>query len=107
MAVLNLSCNTESITQDCGDGGYTTHIYNDKEELVKDHALFEDNSDKDIHEILDMIDDDSYENGYLCGADTIDFQIKFDPSITEEQAQAIRKAITEIKITPFSVHGGQ
>jgi hypothetical protein len=107
MAVLNLSCNTESITQDCGDGGYTTHIYNDKEELVRDHALFEDNSDKDIHEILDMIDEDSYENGYLCGSDTIDFQIKFDPSISEEQAQAIRKAITEIKIKPFSVHGGQ
>ena len=57
--------------------------------------------------MLEKIEDNSYENGYLAGSDTINFLITFDETISDEVVQSLRKAIKDIKIKPFYVHGGQ
>lgn len=73
--------------QDNGDGGYTMYVYNDGEQMVKDHPKFQEfdtkkkkfyqrtPSQKEIDEILDG--EDEYENGYI-GTDKIKITIKGD-----------------------------
>ena len=73
-------------TQDNGDGGYTTYIYNNEDELIKDHPLsksyqiidgkyketYAELSQSEIDDILN--EDNPYENGYI-GSDTIEIEI--------------------------------
>jgi hypothetical protein len=73
-------------TQDNGDGGYTTYVYNNNDELIKDHpkstkSVFIGNSRQyvDVHltqkEIDDILnEDDPYKNGYI-GKSTISIEI--------------------------------
>lgn len=69
-------------TQDNGDGGYTTRVYNNNDELIKDHPKSRkwyngkyvdvQLSEKEIADILN--EDDGYENGYI-GKSTITIEI--------------------------------
>lgn len=76
--------------QDSGDGGYTMYVYNDEDELIKDHPSREkydtqagvwatrDLSEKERHDIL--TEDDPYKNGYI-GKDTITVERAEDGSM--------------------------
>jgi hypothetical protein len=69
-----ISLNVVTRLQDNGDGGYTFHVYNNKEELIADHPLNceGDLTDEKRAEILNG--DYEYENGYI-GEDTIEIVI--------------------------------
>lgn len=88
--------NVVTRTQDNGDGGYTTYVYNNEEELLKDHPVMEDlepGSDEweaKAKEILD--EDDPYENGYM-GSKSFKVEINDDGT-----ARIVGK---------MSFHGGQ
>lgn len=88
--------------QDNGDGGYTMWVYNDEDELIADHPMFEefDSEKKKFYHreptqrernlILD--EEDPYENGYI-GSDTIKVKVKKDGTVK--------------LAAPLSFHGGQ
>jgi hypothetical protein len=52
-------------TQDNGDGGYTVYLYNNEDELIKNHPANEegDITDERREEILS--ENDPYEDGYI------------------------------------------
>ena len=60
--------------QDNQDGGYTMYVYNDKEELLKNHPMAKDGelSDEQREEILN--EEDPYENGYI-ESDVIEIEV--------------------------------
>ena len=77
--------------QDNGDGGYTTYVYNNYDELIADHPIAE--TEEITPEIRENIlnEDDPYENGYI-GEGTIKLTICGDEVILAE---------------PLVFHGGQ
>lgn len=60
-------------TQDNGDGGYTVYLYNNEDELIKDHPASEDGeiTEERRKEILN--ENDPYEDGYISH-DTIELK---------------------------------
>jgi hypothetical protein len=52
--------------QDCGDGGYTTYLFNDEDELITNHPISR-YGNKMTEEMKKKIlqEDDPYENGYI------------------------------------------
>jgi hypothetical protein len=60
---------------DNGDGGYTMYVYNNEEELLKDHPKSDEMTPELAEEILSG--NDEYENGYI-GQDTIEIEVLKD-----------------------------
>lgn len=80
-----------TITYDNGDGGYSVFVYNDYDELIKDHRYADRMTDELRKEILSG--EDEYNNGYI-DRDYIEIEI----DINKETAK-LRK--------PFSFSAGQ
>lgn len=59
--------------QDNQDGGYTIYIYNNLDDLIKDHPNYdEDITQEEINDILN--EEDAYENGYI-GEDSFEVEV--------------------------------
>lgn len=84
---MNKETHTISVVtrlQDCGDGGWTMYIYNNEEELLKDHPLsskWDTKLKRDVEvelteqEKKDILnEDDPYRNGYI-GHDSIEIEL--------------------------------
>ena len=92
--------------QDNGDGGYTTYVYNNEDELITNHPKatnYQENPDTGVwgyvtveitQELRNKIlnEDDPYENGYI-GSETIKIKINNDGTISLAE--------------PISFHSGQ
>ena len=67
--------NVVSRLQDNQDGGYTINVYNDTEEMLKNHPMAKDGELTEDQKRTILNAEDPYENGYL-DKDVIEVEIK-------------------------------